>query len=78
MARADVPPIHFDGRIYWYSERYDPADDRCSLCRGPIGEDDVPLMLFKDAPGDATWMARFCDTCTPVLLQFVTPPRGKC
>jgi hypothetical protein len=65
MATRDAaPPIQFDGRFHWYTERHDPDDDRCSLCQGPIAEEEVPLILFT-AVKDATWQARFCEACTP-------------
>ena len=66
-----APPMAFDGRFHWYTEWFDPADDRCCLCRGPIAEEDVPLILFKQV-GRATWQARFCDLCTGVVLSFMT------
>lgn len=68
--RPAAPPMHFDGRFYWYMEYVDPADDQCCLCRGPIGEDEVPLMLFKDV-GRETWQARFCEICTGVVISFL-------
>ena len=36
-----------------------PMRPLCSYCHGKIGEDDVPLMLWKD---DGS-MAQFCDDC---------------
>ncbi len=36
-----------------------PQAEHCSYCDSPIGEDDVPLILWnKDG-----WAARFCDAC---------------
>lgn len=65
-----APPIHYDGRLYWFTEWFDPEDDRCSWCLGPIGEDEVPLMLFKDV-GAATWQARVCEACTPLVVRLL-------
>lgn len=68
-----APPLVFDGRIFWYTERYDPDDDRCCSCRKRIEEDSVPLMLFREVPvaGRAkpqTWLARFCERCSRAML----------
>lgn len=65
--RAEAPPMHFDGVFHWYTEWFSESDDRCCYCRGPIAEESVPLILWKDV-GHQTWMARFCETCTPRLL----------
>lgn len=67
-----TPPTHFDGRFHWYTKWVDFADDRCSLCRGPIGEDEIPLILWRDVQvvpngKSQTWEARFCETCTPIV-----------
>lgn len=51
------PPIRFDGVLYWYLEYSDPAEDRCSLCRELIPEDDIPLILWR-GKGKQTIMAR--------------------
>jgi hypothetical protein len=48
VTRRDVPPIEFDGLVYWYVEWFDPAADLCCVCREPIPEEDVPLILFKE------------------------------
>lgn len=69
---AGVPPIQYDGQFWWYTDWFDSTDDRCSRCRGPIGEDDVPLCLFKEG-GAATWQARFCATCTPAVVTLLQP-----
>jgi hypothetical protein len=53
-----VPPIIFDGRLWWYSQWYDPDDDRCCLCRGAISDDEVPLILFRKIDAHETWQAR--------------------
>lgn len=49
MNPTDGPPMEFDGRLFWYVEFFDPADDRCCAwgCRRSIDEDEVPLILFK-------------------------------
>jgi hypothetical protein len=56
------PELEFDGRIFWYVDRYDPDDDLCCApdCRKPIDEDEVPLILWKD---DAKKMARLHFAC---------------
>jgi hypothetical protein len=76
-----APPIAFDGRFYWYTEWFDPSDDRCSLCRGPIDEETVPLCLFKEIRETddrrrkpETWQARFCEACTPIVIRQLSPP----
>jgi len=55
--RDDGPPMEFDGRIYWYVKYHEPEDDRCCVCRQPIAEEDVPLILFRERGRD-TLMAR--------------------
>ncbi len=66
---TEGPPMEFDGHIYWYLDHYDPADDRCCVCRLPIPEDDVPLVLFKTR-GRETLMARMHMTpCADRLLE---------
>jgi hypothetical protein len=55
--RSAAPPMEFDGTIFWYLERYDPAEDRCCICRELIPDDDVPLILWKKT-GRRTLMAR--------------------
>jgi hypothetical protein len=62
-----VPDVVFDGRFWWYTEWFDPCEDRCSSCQALIPEDVVPLILFKDV-GCSTWQARFCLTCIPVVV----------
>jgi hypothetical protein len=52
-----VPPMQYDGRLWWYTEWFDPAADLCCVCRQPIPEEDVPLILFKDV-GRQTWQSR--------------------
>lgn len=65
-----APPIIYDGFLSWYTEWFDPNDDRCSLCGGLIPEDSVPLILFKDVPSAGqTWQARVCDPCMPVVFK---------
>jgi hypothetical protein len=60
--------LHYDGRLYWYTEWFDPAADLCCLCRQPIPEDDVPLILFKTV-GRQTWQCRLhMDPCGQTLI----------
>lgn len=69
-ARPKVPPVIFDGFLIWFTEWYDPAHDRCSLCSGPIHEDEVPLCLFKDVKAAGqTWQARICEGCMPTVFE---------
>lgn len=49
--------VEFDGHLYWYVKRYDPANDLCCLCREVIPDEDVPLILFKER-GSQTLMCR--------------------
>lgn len=42
---------------HWHRGR---LDGRCSRCRLPVPEDDVPLMIF-DSEGDTTLV--YCETC---------------
>ena len=77
---ANLPPIIFDGFLSWYTEWFDPEDDRCSLCSGIIPEESVPLILFKDVPSSGqTWQARICEPCVPVAMGRLrtsrTPPQ---
>lgn len=68
--RSAVPPVIFDGFLIWYMEWFDPDQDRCSLCSGPIAEDEVPLILFKDVPAAGqTWQARVCGMCMPTVFR---------
>lgn len=74
MGKRDAPPpVHFDGRIYWYTEWTPLTGRHCCLCRGPIDDDEVPLILWKGT-GKATWEAHFCDVCMPILMRFMSPP----
>lgn len=41
------PPIRFDGVVYWYTDWFDPDDDRCSFCRNLIPQAEVPFILFR-------------------------------
>jgi len=77
---ANPPPVIFDGFLSWYTEWFDPSDDRCSLCSGLIPEESVPLILFKDVPSSGqTWQARICEPCVPVAMGRLrasrTPPQ---
>lgn len=59
----------FDGFLSWYTEWFDQTDDRCSNCHGPIAEEEVPLILFKEVPSAGqTWQARICEACLPIIL----------
>ena len=64
-ARRQPPTVVADG-ICWFTTW---PDDSCSVCRGRLPEDEVPLMLWKDV-GDQTWQAQFCETCTPMVLEL--------
>lgn len=57
MSKRTTPPMFYDGTLFWYTEWFDPADDRCCVCREPIPEEDVPLILFQDVEGQ-TWQSR--------------------
>jgi hypothetical protein len=46
------------------------ATDTCSICRGSISEDAVPLMLWNDS-GDVMWV--YCRLCEDVVLDRVLP-----
>jgi hypothetical protein len=70
-----APPITFDGRFFWYTDWFDPSDDRCSLCCAAIPEDAVPLCLFKGV-GRKTWQARFCDSCTGTVAKMLVLGRA--
>ena len=41
------------------------VDENCSYCDQPIGEDEVPLMIWKDG-----WAAQFCTHCQEVWFGF--------
>jgi len=60
--RAAVPPMYFDGSLFWYTDWFDPNADLCCVCREPIPEEDVPLILFKKVvskeDGRQTWQTR--------------------
>jgi hypothetical protein len=67
----DGPPMEFDGRMFWYLEYFNPADDRCCApeCRQLIAEDDVPLILFKNT-GPACRQSRLHVACAERLGLF--------
>lgn len=67
---ADGPPMEFDGTMYWYVRWFDESDDRCCVCREPIPEDDVPLILFKER-GRETLMARLHFSCGAPFLRVL-------
>jgi hypothetical protein len=68
MTRRTPPPMHYDGHLWWYTERFDPAEDRCCVCRELIPEEEVPLILFKTV-GTATWQTRLhWEPCANGLL----------
>ena len=37
----------------------EPCATTCSYCEAPLGEDDVPLMLWNER----SWCAAFCTAC---------------
>ena len=37
----------------------EPGTETCSYCDAPLGEDDVPLMLWNEQ----SWCAKFCTEC---------------
>jgi hypothetical protein len=60
--------MSYDGRLWWYTDWFDPAADLCCICRQPIPEDDVPLILFQTR-GETTWQSRMhMDPCGQILL----------
>lgn len=69
--RGEPVPIIYDGLLFWYTERFDPEDDRCCKCREAIDADDVPLTLFR-GHGRETWQARICGTCAPAIVSLMT------
>jgi hypothetical protein len=66
MSRRNVA-IEFDGLLYWYLDRFDPAEDRCSFCREVIPDADVPLIIWRGR-GSSTAMARLHVPCGRLLL----------
>jgi hypothetical protein len=74
--RTSPPPVHFDGQLHWFTSCFDPTDDRCSRCQGPIAEDEVPLVLFKEV-GRALWEARICERCTPLIARLFKESPSK-
>ena len=44
--------------VNWEGPDQTPGD-RCSFCDAPIGEDDVPVVMWSSEG----WTARFCDAC---------------
>ena len=41
------------------------SDGKCSRCRQPIREDEVPLKLWCGVPNDM-WV--YCEICTPIVF----------
>jgi len=69
MTRRKDSPMTYDGLLFWYCSWFDPGDDRCSVCRRPILEEEVPLILFKRV-GRATHQARIhAESCAQQLIE---------
>lgn len=70
MPATTAPPVVFDGEVFWFTQGFDPDDDRCCGCRLTIDPECVPLMIFREVPvvgrakATQTWMARFCERCS--------------
>ena len=66
--RERIPPMFYDGTLFWYTAWFDPAEDRCCVCRGPIPDAEVPLILFQDVQGQ-TWQSRMhFEPCAQTLF----------
>jgi len=71
------PPMRKDGDLWWYTEWFDPSDDRCCVCQTLIPEEDVPLILFKDVGGQ-TWQCRIhWEPCASTLMSSGKITFGK-
>lgn len=70
---GQTPPIVYDGRFWWYTEWWDPTDDRCCRCQARIGDEETALELWRHV-GPRTWSARFCHGCTPVVVRMLSAP----
>lgn len=58
-------------RVKWSPPR-GRLGDQCSLCPAKIGEDDVPLMMWRD---DAS-AAQFCEKCAREAFGLESYPEG--
>lgn len=64
----------FDWRkVQWEAPSAMPGD-RCSYCGAPIGEDDVPLILWMTETG---LTARFCCECEGLVLPYALRLEGE-
>lgn len=43
-------------------EYFETSEERCSRCRNDIGEEEVPLLLWRQS--DSRYMYIFCEECT--------------
>lgn len=60
----------FEWRLVAWGKPDSPRRPLCSYCAGKIGEDDIPLMMFKT---DGS-LAQFCDKC--IQTYFETAAEG--
>jgi len=63
---AIAPKAGFDWKHVAWGAPDAPPSALCSYCSGGIGEDDVPLILWK-SDGSA---AQFCDACMVKWFGF--------
>lgn len=49
----------FDPSLLSWGGPDEPATEECSICDAPIGEDDVPLMMWREDG----WCVRLCAAC---------------
>lgn len=64
MKLAPMPGFNWS-QVSWGGPDEPPAEC-CSYCDAPIGEDDVPLILYNDAG----WCARFCNACAAIWWRI--------
>lgn len=60
------PAPGFDwARVSWGGPDQ-PRTETCSYCDAPIGDDEVPLILWSEKG----WCAEFCDACKKLWWGF--------
>ena len=69
---GDLPKIEIDigfDELAWFDDSPDTGhpDCICSYCGRVIGEDEVPVRMFKHAENKE---ARFCKLCTLIVFGY--------
>jgi hypothetical protein len=60
------PKPGFNPMLLTWGGPDEPVAEACSYCDEPIGEDDVPLIMWREDG----WTVRFCTACQEVWFGF--------